>query len=382
MMRFTSLDSLRGIAALTVVLHHIFLTFPQAIVPVDLSSLSVWLDPVTYLRYSPLRTIVGGRPAVILFFALSGFVLALPFAVGRSTPYPSYLVKRFCRIYIPFAASIAFAAMLASLSPAGPIQGLSDWFNMKSWTEPVSIKLILSHLLMLGTPSSMDLNNVMWSLVHEMRISLFFPLIALFLLRARRIALPVFFMIWLLASAIVMLFRPDPLTRSLLDTAIYTLFFALGAQMAIDRTRITDIVSSLSRPALWSGLALAFTLFAVPPGLPGAELLYGLASIMVIAAALGNNGFRTALEHDGCQWLGRISYSLYLFHLPVLLFLFRWFYGEIHPALIIAASLAIIVPVAALAYKSVEVPSMALGRRLGAALAPETGKVRQSSGVS
>lgn len=382
MTRFISLDSLRGIAALTVVLHHIFLTFPQAIMPLDLSSLPVWLDPVTYLRYSPLRTIVGGRPAVILFFVLSGFVLALPFAAGRSVPYTGYLVKRFCRIYIPFAVSIAFAALLASLAPTGPVQGLSEWFNLKSWTEPVSFRFILAHLLMLGTPSTMDLNNVMWSLVHEMRISLIFPLIALFLIRSRRVALPSFFMIWLVATAIIILLRPDPLTRSLLDTAVYTLFFAIGAQMAIDKDRIMEVVSYLSRPALWSGVALAFTLFAVPPGLPGAELLYGLASILVIAAALGNNAFRTALEHDGCQWLGRISYSLYLFHLPILLFLFRWFYGEVHPALIIVAALAIIMPVAALVYKCVEVPSMTLGRRLSALLSPETGKVRQTGGIT
>jgi peptidoglycan/LPS O-acetylase OafA/YrhL len=79
-MRLRSLDALRGIAALVVVFHHALMVFPQeATAPNGLSDLRNWLDPLAWLRWSPSRVILAGRPAVILFFILSGLVLTLPF---------------------------------------------------------------------------------------------------------------------------------------------------------------------------------------------------------------------------------------------------------------------------------------------------------------
>ena len=43
-----------------------------------------------------------------------------------------------------------------------------------------------------------------------------------------------------------------------------------------------------------------------------------VSAVMLIVAALYDQRLRTALEHDVPQFLGQISYSLYLIHLPVL----------------------------------------------------------------
>ena len=62
--RFRELDSLRGLAAITVVFHHFSrICSPQIIHVLD---------------RTPLRILVAGHQAVILFFLLSGFVLTLP----------------------------------------------------------------------------------------------------------------------------------------------------------------------------------------------------------------------------------------------------------------------------------------------------------------
>ena len=75
--------------------------------------LSAWAAPWAWLRYTPLRLLVDGEAAVILFFVLSGYVLALPFIAGTQLTYGRYLVKRICRIWLPFAAAILLAAALS-----------------------------------------------------------------------------------------------------------------------------------------------------------------------------------------------------------------------------------------------------------------------------
>lgn len=108
--RLYQLDALRGIAAFSVLLSHAFLTFPV-----------VW-DTTTpsgepwYLQlamFSPLRVFWAGHEAVIFFFILSGFVLALPYYDNReSQPYKLYLAKRVLRIYTPYLAAVLLAFSL------------------------------------------------------------------------------------------------------------------------------------------------------------------------------------------------------------------------------------------------------------------------------
>src|ERR1035438_6360232 len=96
--RFKSLDALRGLAALVVVFHHLMLSLPDAL-----------RDD---LRYIDLPLLMGGRFAVMLFFVLSGFVLALPYFAGTNSAYSPYLVRRFCRLYPPFAFAVLVSALL------------------------------------------------------------------------------------------------------------------------------------------------------------------------------------------------------------------------------------------------------------------------------
>ncbi len=77
--RFYELDSLRGVAALTVVFHHFSRICPERITHV--------------LIRTPLRLLIAGHQAVILFFLLSGFVLTLPYKKRNSLSYGPFLLK-------------------------------------------------------------------------------------------------------------------------------------------------------------------------------------------------------------------------------------------------------------------------------------------------
>ncbi|MGO9435837.1 MAG: acyltransferase family protein [Terracidiphilus sp.] len=91
--RYLELDSLRGIGASIVVFGHF----------AGLWSSSAWYSAV---NSSPLRALFAAHEAVVLFFVLSGFVLSIPLSGERPPSYRVFLLRRFCRIYLPFAAAI------------------------------------------------------------------------------------------------------------------------------------------------------------------------------------------------------------------------------------------------------------------------------------
>ena len=108
--RLPSLDALRGMASLVVVVSHCYLLIPEARrATLDASWASYLLLPL-----------YNGSAAVVVFFVLSGFVLSLPSWRGSVPSYPRFVVRRFCRIYLPFAASILLALALWRLT--GPVR--------------------------------------------------------------------------------------------------------------------------------------------------------------------------------------------------------------------------------------------------------------------
>ena len=92
--RFHELDALRGLAALTVVAHHLRLTISL----VERPASAVWWEKL--LLFGPLQIFWAGHEAVVFFFVLSGFVLSLPyFSQKRPLPYHLYLSKRILRAF-------------------------------------------------------------------------------------------------------------------------------------------------------------------------------------------------------------------------------------------------------------------------------------------
>ena len=122
-MRLRSLDSLRGVAAVFVVLHHWVFIF--------------WGDHLPYRHPQDLRQIATdiwfhfctfGPAAVQVFFALSGFVLTLAL-IRDEDSYAVFILKRVIRIYPPYLAAVLFSLILISLIPRAAIPALGPWFN-------------------------------------------------------------------------------------------------------------------------------------------------------------------------------------------------------------------------------------------------------------
>ncbi|GAC1421731.1 MAG: acyltransferase [Acidobacteriaceae bacterium] len=346
--RYLELDSLRGVAALVVVIYH--------------CSMAYSLRVPWYL--SPL---VSGNAAVLLFFVLSGFVLSLPFwGKGHNGSYGAYVTRRFFRIYVPYVAAVALAAAGAMLFPHSRLE-LSDWFR-NTWQSDVTPRLLARHLVMSG---GQELNMAFWSLRYELQMSIVFPLLLL-VLRAMRPALAVVVFIALFAIADNRLQAGVADHWHYLDTLKYGSLFALGAVLGRTIHWLHGRWHSLSRVTRFAVFATGLSLYfgvvdalfdRAAIDLPD-RLLVSLGACVVLVCCMCSRRLRTVLRHRVPAYLGRISYSMYLVHGTMLFALLNLLFWKVS-----AAVFAVIYLVATLAAShlfciAVEEPSLRAGKAL------------------
>lgn len=365
-MRLSALDSLRGIAALAVVFYHSLLVFPGFHdilagrgVPYatsgDVHALLLTTTPISFLW--------AGREAVLLFFVLSGFVLSLGFE--RPAParphWTSYVARRTLRLLPPCAVVASGTALFVALAEPEPLPGLSAWVN-GSWMEPVTALSALQHALLLG--GDYPLNNPMWTLHYEWRVSLVFP--ALMLVAA---AGGVLFAIAVAGGVVMCLAEMKFIGTGALTALLFLPHFALGVLLARNRARL---VAWVGRQGAWqsAGLwALCYMLLTfrwlVPAGSLTCDFANGAGGGLLILLVLGAPRLSRALEVQPFAWLGRVSYSLYLVHVPVLLAGLHLAPG-LPPWLVAACAPVMSIAAAAAVHRLIEAPSMRAGRRVGA----------------
>jgi peptidoglycan/LPS O-acetylase OafA/YrhL len=358
-MRLSSLESVRGLAALLVVLHHWVFVFTTH-VPVQ--------RLVTQGRYGELfrQTIVDlstlGPAAVLIFFVMSGFVLTLSLE-RKDKSYREFIATRFVRLYPPFVFAILLSTLLLGALDPRPIPQLSSWFN-EFWISQPSAALVAGHLAMIGTVRLESLDSVMWSLVHEMRISLFLPLIAISVRRAMWPSLGLALLASLLART--MAAYASPVVESLLMTVYYACLFFAGSALALHVDQLRSWLarqSGLARAALW---ATAVLFICIPDQIGERWIVYtiGVGAIGVVALCVSDASAGRILENGVLQYFGKISYSLYLTHWPVMLAMVHLLYGKVPAWMVITATSIVIIVVADLSWRLVDRPCQKLSHHL------------------
>jgi peptidoglycan/LPS O-acetylase OafA/YrhL len=364
--RIQALDSLRGVAALSVVFHHCLATFPifWAVYESDKIPVSPF---VRILAFSPAHLLWGGLEAVIIFYVLSGFVLTFPFCKLQPPSYQSFVLKRVCRIYVPYLVIIVSAALLLNTISTFKTTGLSSWFN-QFWNQPVSWLAIIDHLFMLGSARWNYIDPVVWSLVHEMRISLIFPGLIWLIKKVRfRLLMPGVLLFSLAAKFVTHSIHLDGFIPSLLETASYLFLFVAGAELAIHSSQLKNVYVRLSTSTkcmlLIVSLALLNARWMVNTSLQSVSVLMVWAGAIVLVAMVSiSSRLGLVLGHHSFNFLGRISYSLYLVHIVILFALMHWLQSVVSPVVLAIFVLPLSLVVATGFHQLVEVPSMNLGR--------------------
>jgi peptidoglycan/LPS O-acetylase OafA/YrhL len=369
--RFHELDALRGVAALAVVFSHCIVIILQDATLAE----GLLKDALRTVKYSPLGWAVAGLPAVLLFFTLSGFVLARMLE-GARIAYPGYAVKRIARIWLPYLVSVLLAMLLISTL------GWPEGAHMGPWLlgvtgQPVTTQDAVLHALLI-VPFEAHYNFVTWTLVHEMRISLAFPLI-LWSLNAwsPRRALVFYGALSVVAVGVAYVARymGQPMVAQLVISLHFTLFFVLGALLYRHLDQVRRWYAYLSPRQRFAGLAAAALLYTYPEhvralggvmaGFPMLLTHWVMAPgiVLLLIWALCAKPLQRVLQWPALQWLGQVSYSLYLFHGVILVFSCHVIPQLGSPAAM-ALGLLVSLVFAGLAYRWVERPAQEWGRRV------------------
>jgi len=314
---FPAVEGMRGVAALAVLFGH-----------------------VLFFGYGAgtTRGLVGtwlGVIGVNIFFAISGFLLYRPFLAARhggktvAAATPSYLVRRAVRIFPAYWVALTVAAAVVTLS--GVFSG--DW-----WIYYGLLQIWFPQDQLLGLP-------VAWTLCIEVNFYLALPFVAAALARrgagsGHRHALAWEFgalgglaVFSLAFSALVV----SSASTVFLATTIggLLIWFVSGMVLAaldvIHPAALAWARRLLSRPEICWPLAAA--IFAPLPlgGFDGLQpqvgtILYVLSMAVVSTLLMGpvtlGDGGRTVrwtLTSRLMVFMGTISYGIYLWHLPILI---------------------------------------------------------------
>jgi len=383
--RYFELDSLRGLAALSVVFSHYFILFPQIEATLSSKYSSFWTEIYTF---SPFHIFWAGHEAVILFFVLSGFVLSLPYYKHQDIAYFSFIIKRICRVYIPYLIVLIFCVFIKINFINLDFQGLSLWANAYKSSGLPSVSII-EHLTLVNTIRYQYINPVIWSLVHEMRISLIFPFVMLFVRKwnwkvSLCIAMTLSVVALLNIAGANKIVQYNLEARSYLLSLHYVLFFVIGALLAKYRQKLVDIVDNLQYKTKIILLCSSIFLYAIKWILFGLlrqpillkfdtpyDYFTAIGVAIIIILSLSSNLMSKILKSKAVNFLGKISYSLYLIHFITLFLFLNFLYGIIPMWLLLSLHLISTLLLSNISYNFIEVPSIKLGRMLIEKIIPQ-----------
>ncbi|MGO1167346.1 MAG: acyltransferase family protein [Janibacter sp.] len=379
-----------------------------------LRAVAAWLVLLSHVAFwtgASADGVIGGLSArgelgVAIFFALSAFLLSTPFvrrALGEPAPWSArtYLLRRAARI-LPAYLLVLIAVVVAAATLGGAAADVLD------------VPTVLIHLV-IGqgwTGETFQSFTQTWSLTTEVTFYLLLPLLGAALAPLTKGATPTSSARRMLAAltAIGVLGLavqagagglPNGTLAGVVATSAagHAAWFALGAAVAVVLEAERAGVPISERPALevlrtspGTLIALAGVLWLVastpiagPRGLePGtawsalaAEVLYGLVALCLLLAAT-TRGLTELLTNSPVaglvQWLGNISYAVFLWHVLVLQVAFAALDLELFAApfaLVLVLVTVVSVGLAHLSWSLLERPVLALAHRRPSAPAPQ-----------
>lgn len=354
--RLRHIDSLRAVAALLVVWLH-FAQFLRPVVAAD-----PWV--LGFLQAVP-KFVDVGRLGVVIFFAISGFVICRSFGGPPEGAGKRFVIRRLCRLYPAFWVSMLGGCWLW-------------WLIGHPFTwQALAANATMGPMFLGEDP----LIGVYWTL----HVELIFYALCLCLHRTRWLEWP-----WVLAivalaltglSRYLRIIDRTDATGPVIGRHLYTLGLAVMIWGALFRT-VYDRTAGFRRGLLvrhgfWLVLVVALVLpvvldprvgwylIGMRPGHPPSHVATALGmwvfAVWVAWWRVGNSLL---------TYLGVISYSLYLFHVVVILTITQlltdhawlrawnlpgWVYFLIAGIPTLAVSMAV--------YRWVERPAIALGKR-------------------
>ncbi len=356
--KYPFLTALRGVAAVYVMLSHIWYEIWPAVLPPY--GYGTRPDGIMRLLTSWLYY---GHFGVIVFIVLSGFCLALPLAYTDTytVQLKRFFGRRIRRIVPPYYAALFLSIVLIYTflnEPTG-----------RQWdiSIPLTVSGIVSHVLLLqDLIDSTQINYAFWSVALEFHLYLLFPLIILAIRKWGKItAVAGFFIgIYALIGTLELLEVKD-IPPQFIGIVFHFILGATGAFfIKTIQTHQLNTLKGIAFAAIvciivacaWLGFDLSEKYFSI------LDLLCALATLLLILVCIHAGRIQA---HPVLISLGDFSYSLYLIHAPIIHWLWVIAVQEMAPAdlntqywLLLAISVPVCLSLSYVFYLAFEKPFM------------------------
>jgi peptidoglycan/LPS O-acetylase OafA/YrhL len=291
------IDGLRFLAIISVLLLHLLLELQLR------SGRSIPVEPRYELILLPIN---NGSCGVRLFFVISGFVLALPFARhflagADAVSLRKYYMRRVTRLEPPYLLTGLLFVVFLAIHLNGVTADL---------LRHAAVSAVYAHGLVYGAVT--PINPISWSLEIEVQFYIAAPLLAQ-LYRIRVALLRRALLVSLIAGATLAQVLIDPLGRASLSILFYAQFFLMGLLLAdlyiVDGNRIR-------RSFLWDAAGAAGLLLTF--GLSGsgvlARCIMPWAMAFVFLGAFRGTLLPRFFANPWIAVIGGMCYSIYLLH--------------------------------------------------------------------
>ena len=361
------LEGVRGLAAFIVLITHL-----KIILSIDLK-----IETLQYFISISHSTVVGkmlnsfveiifdGKLAVQVFWFMSGYVISIKLFNAAGNDYLlNAIIKRYFRLAIPALGSVL---LVYGLLKFGLMYNTALDDNLgekyRGWSTVYDIKPNFFNALRSGLWDSFfnfkhkgSYNPILWTMTPELYGSFFcFFLFAVFKTRRGR---------YFIYSGIALI--------ALFMEYYWLVTFILGFFLCdIDHTEngLKKIVHWIAKH-IFSKWYYVFGIVLILIFINGFGQTFYSAYAGILVSAVGifmiinSNGLRRLFQHKILVWLGKISFSLYLIHLPIICSLscylllnlgFGYFYNGL---ISVAVSMVFILFAAALFTKWVDSPAV------------------------
>ena len=317
----------------------------------------------------------GGYVGVDIFFVISGFVVSASLAASSQRGFSQFLTEFYARRLARIAPALVIMLVVSAL--------LATLFVPKAWLSNFSEATALAAFLgfsnwvlqhntdvYFGPQAEFNPYTHTWSLGVEEQFYLVCPLLLFLWVRTRSgrgSRQPIWPTVLLVLLGVTSLVGSAWATKAGPNAAFYSIQFrfwelAAGAalfQLSTARSAGPTGVQLLATHGPWLGLALvgAVLIFADPSHFPFPWAIPVVAGTLLLLGgvhASRDHPVRRWFANSKAVWIGKRSYSLYLWHWPILV-LMRWTVGLESLTERLVAALATFI-VASTSYRLVELP--------------------------
>ena len=352
--RLDNIDALRGAAAVSVLIHHVYQQFYYGQFTPTANAIFEWL----------------GAWGVTLFFLLSGFCIHFPQAKNHMNDSAhrlnvrDFLLQRFLRLAPPYWIAIVISIFVGTFVQTNILDGAHGMLD-------ISLHMLALHTLWPSTRES--INAVFWTIGLEVHFYLFYLLFA-----NRRFSLQAFSILFLvglatygLSSASIPHESPwRPVAQLLFINRFWQWY--LGAWLAeIYLGKPHQIMLTPTRifALRWAAIVASIALGLYDPVVAKLHIrewiLPYLCGVILFSFAFQSGTPDQKLDKRMLAKLGHASYSLYLLHpIAIGLVVLATRSGWLGRQFVSVTSIAIAMAMAAFIYWLIERPLLSFRRKL------------------